>query len=90
MKLIRLKVDVSWSPRIWCPLPRRVLHGQSPSSLSSRRILVAAGLVDSLARPGGKRHGFHHHWNRMGWETIGAAQEAVPHLPRVVAVLGIR
>jgi hypothetical protein len=30
--------------------------------------------VDSLARPGGKRHRVHHHWIHTGWKTIGAIQ----------------
>jgi putative tryptophan/tyrosine transport system substrate-binding protein len=48
---------------------------------------VAAGLVDSLARPGEERHGIHQHCDNVGRQTTGVAQgNRSQALPRCGAV----
>ena len=86
-ELTRLKVDVLVVPSTPGAIAAKNITRTIPIVFIVSSDPVAAGLVDSLARPGE---------NVTGFTTIGAVlagkrlellKEAVPHLPRVVGVL---
>ena len=73
-ELVSLKVDVLFTPGIDETLAAKNATSTIPIVFLTMGDPVAAGLVDSLARPGGNITGFTYIGAGVGWQTIGAAQ----------------
>ena len=84
-ELLRLKVDVLVTPGISEALVAKNATKTIPIVFFSAVDPVAAGLIDSLPRPG-ESHGVHRHWGGIGWQAIGTTQETVPKLSRVAVL----
>ena len=85
-ELIRLKVDVlvvSTTPAVQAA---KNATGTIPIVFFGVFDPVAAGLIDSLARPGGERHGIHQHCDNVGRQTTGVAQGNRSQLSRVAVL----
>jgi ABC-type uncharacterized transport system substrate-binding protein len=86
-ELVRLKVDVLVASSPDEALAFTNATKTIPIVILAQSDPVAAGLVDSLARPGGEHHGNHHLCNSIEWQTDRVAQGNRPKtLPRCRAV----
>ena len=73
--LVRLKPDVIVTTATYDALAAQRLPRPSLSLWRRRLTLLRTGLVESLARPGGQRHGADpKHRPGAGWKAAGAAQ----------------
>ena len=73
-ELVRLKVDVLLTPGTPGALALKNATKTIPILFLDVTDPVAAGLVDSLARPGGKHHGVQQHRGGVGGQTAGVTQ----------------
>ena len=73
-ELVRLKVDVLLTPGTPGALALKNATKTIPILFLDVTYPVAAGLVDSLARPGGKHHGVQQHRGGVGGQTAGVTQ----------------
>ena len=92
-ELVRLKVDVIVAPSTPAALAAKNATRTIPIVFYSVGDPVAAGLVDSLARPGGNITGFTYIAGGVGWQTTGVTQgnhsQALPR-GRAVESTGFR
>ncbi len=68
-ELVRLKVDVLIAPNTPAALAAKNATKLIPIVFIDVTDPIAAGLIDSLARPGGKHHRVHHHFGGVGRQT---------------------
>jgi putative tryptophan/tyrosine transport system substrate-binding protein len=82
-ELVRLKVDVIFTPGINEALAAKNATRTIPVVFSTTADPVAAGLVDSLARPGGNITGFTYIGAVLSGKRLELLKETVPKLSRV-------
>jgi putative tryptophan/tyrosine transport system substrate-binding protein len=82
-ELVRLKVDVIFTPGINEALAAKNATRTIPIVFSTTADPVAAGLVDSLARPGGNITGFTYIGAVLSGKRLELLKETVPKLSRV-------
>ena len=88
-ELVRLKVDVIITPGTsGSHGSPRTLPGRSPSFSSSQADPVAAGLVDSLAQPGGNITGFTNIAPVLAGKRLELLKETVPKLSTRCSAVG--
>ena len=85
-ELVRLKVDVLLTPGTPGALALKKLPGLSPSFFLDVTDPVAAGLVDSLARPGGNITGFSSIEAVLAGKRLELLKETVSKLSRVAVL----
>ena len=85
-ELVRLKVDVLVTPAPTAAQLPRTLPGRSPSFFYGGGDPVAAGLVDSLARPGGNITGFTNIGAVLAGKRLELLKETIPKLSRVAVL----
>ena len=81
-ELVRLKVDVIFTPGINEALAAKNATRTIPVVFSTTADPVAAGLVDSLARPGGNITGFTYIGAVLSGKRLELLKETVPKLSR--------
>ena len=87
-ELVRLKVDVLITPGTPAALAAKNATRTIPIVFTDVTDPVAAGLVDSLARPGGKHHGVHRALQAvLAGKRLELLKETVPKLSRVAAAV---
>jgi putative tryptophan/tyrosine transport system substrate-binding protein len=85
-ELVRLKVDVLFTPGISETLAAKNATSTIPIVFMSAGDPVAAGLVDSLARPGGNITGFTDIGAVLAGKRLELLKETVPKLSRVAVL----
>ena len=85
-ELVRLKVDVLFTPGIIETLAAKNATSTIPIVFMSAGDPVAAGLVDSLARPGGNITGFTDIGAVLAGKRLELLKETVPKLSRVAVL----
>jgi putative ABC transport system substrate-binding protein len=84
--LVRLKVDVLVTPGINEALAAKNATSTIPIVFSTTADPVAAGLVDSLARPGGNITGFTYIGAVLSGKRLELLKETIPKLSRVAVL----
>ena len=82
-ELVRLKVDVILTPGINAALAAKNATRMIPIVCFNLSDPVAAGLVDSLARPGGNITGFTYIGPELAGKRLELLKETIPKLSRV-------
>jgi putative tryptophan/tyrosine transport system substrate-binding protein len=85
-ELTRLKVDVLVVPSTPGAIAAKNITRTIPIVFIGSADPVAAGLVDSLARPGGNVTGFTTIGSILAGKRLEVLKETVPHLPRVAVL----
>jgi len=85
-ELVRLKVDVLFTPGINEALAAKNVTSIIPIVFSTTADPVAAGLVDSLARPGGNITGFTYIGAVLSGKRLELIKETIPRLSRLAVL----
>jgi len=85
-ELVRLKVDVLFAHSLTAALPAKNATRTIPIVFLSSVDPVAAGLVDSLARPGGNLTGLTHIMPALAGKRLELLKETIPKLSRVAVL----
>jgi len=85
-ELVRLKVDVLFAHSLTAALPAKNATRTIPIVFLSSVDPVTAGLVDSLARPGGNLTGLTHIMPALAGKRLELLKETIPKLSRVAVL----